>query len=296
MSMLSEKAKGKQKALDDPSDKNAPSTSTNAEPPTRELVIRFTEGAPDLTVIVTKQHKVLDLKRKIRTIRPELKDHRLRLIHSGRLLTDGTFVYSWLTSLEERQQRAALANGDGKLSSKASTTWIHCSVGPKFTSSGDEVEENRPSGQMQPLRGFDRLSGLGFSEADIVNFRRQFHSQSMMNYLDLDFETEEEFDEHARALEEQWIDSIDNAGSAALSQSANSSNASILQGIVIGFFFPLLPFFFLRSKHAPVFWEDGSEHEHPANVIFSRKTQMGLVVGFLINLMFGLWRFLLDSS
>lgn len=46
--------------------------------------------------------------------------------------------------------------------------------------------------QLQPLRGFDRLVAAGFSEADIANFRRQFHSQSASNYLDTDFETEEE--------------------------------------------------------------------------------------------------------
>lgn len=46
--------------------------------------------------------------------------------------------------------------------------------------------------QLQPLRGFDRLSAAGFSESDIANFRRQFHSQSASNYLDTDFDTEEE--------------------------------------------------------------------------------------------------------
>lgn len=46
--------------------------------------------------------------------------------------------------------------------------------------------------QLQPARGFDRLASVGFSEADIANFRLQFHSQSASNYLDTDFETEEE--------------------------------------------------------------------------------------------------------
>src|ERR1700749_1602632 len=46
--------------------------------------------------------------------------------------------------------------------------------------------------QLQPLRGFDRLNAAGFSESDIANFRRQFHSQSASNYLDTDFDTEEE--------------------------------------------------------------------------------------------------------
>jgi hypothetical protein len=76
-------------------------------------------------------------------------------------------------------------------------------------------------------------------------------------------------DEHARALEEQWIDSIDNAGSASLSQSSSSSNSAVLQGIILAFFFPFLPFFFMRKQRPAVFWDDGSEHESTSNVIFS---------------------------
>ena len=71
-------------------------------------------------------------------------------------------------------------------------------------------------------------------------------------------------------LEEQWIDSIDNAGSASLSQSAASSSASVLQGVIVGFFFPFLPFFFMRNRKPAVFWEDGNEEElTTSNVIFS---------------------------
>jgi DUF2407 C-terminal domain len=58
------------------------------------------------------------------------------------------------------------------------------SVGPK--------SDIAKTAQLQPLRGFDRLSAAGFSESDIANFRRQFHSQSASNYLDTDFDTEEE--------------------------------------------------------------------------------------------------------
>jgi hypothetical protein len=77
-------------------------------------------------------------------------------------------------------------------------------------------------------------------------------------------------DEHARSLEEEWIDSLDSAGTASLSQSSSSSNPAFLQGVLLGFFFPLLPFFFFRNTHPPaVFWEDGTPHEPTGNVIFS---------------------------
>ncbi len=73
-------------------------------------------------------------------------------------------------------------------------------------------------------------------------------------------------DEHARALEEQWIDSLDNTGSSI---SPSSSATSIMQGLLIGFFFPLLPFFFLREMQPAVFWGGGQESERPRNHVFS---------------------------
>lgn len=143
--------------------------------------------------------------------------------------------------------------------------------------------------QINPLRGFDRLASVGFSREDIDNFRQQFHSQSSANYLDLDFATEEECmslylplsnialtvsspsilldDEHARALEEQWIDNMD-GGSSSVLASSSSSSSSVLQGVLLGFFFPLIPFFFLRSRKPAVFWENNAEAEVPSNVIF----------------------------
>jgi len=286
MPTISEKAKGKQRAME-------PSLDTPPEE-TRDIVIRFTEGIPDLPLQVGQSESVRDLKKRIREELPKLKDRSLRLIHSGRLLTDGTLPVSWLTSLEERQRRA---NPDDSVQEAApSVTWLHCSIGPVMMPGEDESEGGKTqTAQLQPARGFDRLVSVGFSESDVANFRRQFHSQSSSNYLDADFDTEEEYDEHARALEEQWIDSLDNAGTASLSQSS-SSNSSVLEGILVGFFFPLLPFFFMRKPKPAIFWEDGSEHESTGNVIFSKRMQIGLVVGFLVNVLFGMWRFMLDAS
>ncbi|KAF9528473.1 DUF2407 C-terminal domain-containing protein [Crepidotus variabilis] len=303
--MLSEKVKGKQRAVDVPQAALNAGQSSSSQPEqetARDLVVRFTEGAPDLTISVEKQDSVREIKKRIRDGRPELFNRRLRLIHSGRLLTDGTFLYSWLSSLEERQKRAHGEESDSnavktaEAAAKAATTWIHCSVGPVIEPEEAEEGEQQQATQIKPPRGFDRLTAVGFSPEDIENFRRQFHSQSSANYLDHDFQTEEEYDEHARALEEQWIDSMDDAGTAAISQTSVSSNSSVLQGILLGFFFPFLPFFFMRSQKPAVFWEDGSEQETTSNVIFSRRMQMGIAVGFFANLVFGVWRYLLDSG
>ena len=117
-------------------------------------------------------------------------------------------------------------------------------------------------------------------------------------------------DEHAHALEEQWIDSMDSVGNAPLVQT--SAQSMILRGIVMGFFFPILPLFFLRDAKPAAFWDNGSEVQPTENVIFPyvaacsalvnvdpcsrRKTQLGIVIGFIMNMLFGTWRYLLDSS
>jgi len=94
-------------------------------------------------------------------------------------------------------------------------------------------------------------------------------------------------------LEEQWIDSLDNAGTASLSQvEPGSSSSTFLQGIITGVFFNLLPFFFFREPKPPVFWEDGSEFEVYGSVVFSKRMQMGIVIGFLVNLALGIWIYL----
>ena len=85
----------------------------------------------------------------IKHARPELIDRRLRLIHAGRLLTDGTLLYSWITTLEERQRRAT-ENGDAAETAGASTTWLHCSIGPKIEE-GDEAEEGRLQVRFQSI-------------------------------------------------------------------------------------------------------------------------------------------------
>ncbi|KAJ6593602.1 DUF2407 ubiquitin-like domain-containing protein [Mycena capillaripes] len=283
--MLSEKAKGKQRAIE------LPDVGPSSDPlPSRDLVIRFTEGTPDLSVVVTEHDTLKDVKDMIRRERPQLTNKRLRFIHSGRLLPDTTLLNAWLVALDKKLKQSS-AEDD---SEPSATTWMHCSVGREIED-GEEEEVNEQKAQLQPARGFDRLASVGFSEADIANFRLQFHSQSASNYLDTDFETEEEYDEHARSLEEEWIDSLDSAGSASLSQTS-SNNPAFLQGVLLGFFFPVLPFFFFRNNHPPpVFWEVGNSYEPTGNVIFSKLMQMGLVLGFIINVLFGAWRFLLDS-
>jgi hypothetical protein len=152
--MLSEKAKGKQKALDIPLSEPSGSSAPNS----RNLTIRFTEDIQDLDVIVKEKDTVRDVKKavrpevvsqvpssysrkQIRLERPELKDRRLRLIHSGKLLTDGILVFPWLNSLDERQKRAVAESNTGDLSIPSVAAWLHCSVGGKLEETEEGVEE-----------------------------------------------------------------------------------------------------------------------------------------------------------
>lgn len=66
---LSEKAKGKQRAFPLSSSiasTTSQSTSTaDVEQLSRDLVVRFTDGLPDLIIIVEKEDLVKDVKRKV---------------------------------------------------------------------------------------------------------------------------------------------------------------------------------------------------------------------------------------
>ena len=157
--VLSEKAKGKQRAVDPPTDIFEGQASSSVSQPSRDLIVRFTEGSPDLTISVEKDDTVRHIKRRvsflisvksktylssqIREVRPELQNRRLRLIHSGRLLSEETLLYAWVISIEERRKRA---NADEDITghiSKTTTTWIHCSVGqPLEPGEGDTEDSN----------------------------------------------------------------------------------------------------------------------------------------------------------
>ncbi|KAH9891820.1 DUF2407 ubiquitin-like domain-containing protein [Cubamyces lactineus] len=288
---LSEKARGKQRAAEPELD----SASTSV-PPSKDLTIRFTEGIPDLTVQVAEKDTVKDVKHSIRLARPDLKNRRLRLIHAGQLLPESTPLYHRIFSSEQRKRSPSpegdeIAESVTEQASIPKTTWLHCSVGPQLED-GEADESKVQTAQLKPLRGFDRLAAAGFSPEDIASIRLQFHTHSAVDYLDQEFDDQEDFDEHARLLEEQWIDSLDGGSAASQSQLTVSP---LHNGIVIGFFFPLIPVFFFGSTKPAVFWEDDSEHETANPPVFPRKMQIAIAAGFALNVLFGLWTSLLAS-
>lgn len=66
--MLSEKAKGKQRAVEFHALSTVPAQAAPSEPPSLGLVIRFTEGIPDLTCNVLEKDSIRDVKTRVRLL------------------------------------------------------------------------------------------------------------------------------------------------------------------------------------------------------------------------------------
>ncbi|ORX59391.1 hypothetical protein DM01DRAFT_1361651 [Hesseltinella vesiculosa] len=112
---------------------------------------------------------------------------------------------------------------------------------------------------MTPPIGFDRLLEAGFSEEDINNIRSQFHR---MRGSDVD-----ESSEQARQMEEQWMD---NTGDTLPDGTVQGTYKEMMLGMMLGFFLGIICLFWLRES------------------IFTRRHQIGVTAGILINISFGL--------
>ncbi|KAK0549960.1 hypothetical protein OC846_003876 [Tilletia horrida] len=113
-------------------------------------------------------------------------------------------------------------------------------------------------------RGFDRLAATaGLSTADIEEMRSQFRLAAARGWGDGgaqpgvgssglgrsgDVLREAEEEEHARALEEQWIDSMGEGMEGDANRTGSGPLNARFQGLFVGFFFPFLPLFFWRDK------------------------------------------------
>ncbi|EJD50502.1 hypothetical protein AURDEDRAFT_150207 [Auricularia subglabra TFB-10046 SS5] len=294
---LSEKAKGKQRAVE-------PEAAPREEDVTeahRDVLVRFSEGAHDLLIPVTRADTVRDIKRQIRDQRPLLERRRLKLIHAGRLLVDGTHVLEYLQTLESRAASRTEHPGaeKDKGKDKRKPVWLQCSVGARLEPHEEDdgaLHAGAPATVGRAPRGFDRLAAAGLTDTEIASLRAQFHSGpqglSDMGSGGGTVLNEEELEDQARTLEERWIDTLDNGGDMSTAGSSSSVGATVVQGLLVGFFFPLLPFFFMREARPPAFWSDGRGTPRMGSVVFSRRMQVAVVMGFVLNLSFGVWRYL----
>lgn len=139
----------------------------------------------DLPLWIDHNEPVLRVKQHIQHLRPALRDHSLRLIHAGRMLTDGVLLDSWLSALEERQARqtsrvgvggdilgAALGGeSDARMGAGGSgggrkrtiqneedsiaqeKVYLHCVVGPKVENVKKDEEATTLTGLEEVSRG-----------------------------------------------------------------------------------------------------------------------------------------------
>ncbi|BGP45916.1 hypothetical protein JCM10450v2_001751 [Rhodotorula kratochvilovae] len=323
--------KGKGRAVEPPSggagDAADDEDGQGAGPTGLSFCVRFTDGQTEdlLDLWVGEKESVREVKRRLRLLRPatlfdDTKPRRLRLIQLGRLLPDGVFLVPYTAQLLSKRAKVeqggteklreglqavgrglgkvvrgtasavagaaageedeldALERGKGKgrededggdevHEEEEQQIWLHCSVGE---AEEEEAQDDKAqTAQITPLQGFDRLRDAGFSDEEIENLRAEFretHTAPAQAGDDA---------EHQRALEEQWMSGMTGQEEAATGEASGSGNYySLLKGISIGFFVPFLPLFFFRTQ------------------LFTRRMQIAIVLGVIINLGFGFLRFI----
>ncbi|KAI8617347.1 DUF2407 C-terminal domain-containing protein [Chytriomyces sp. MP71] len=226
--------------------------------PKQHVVICFADQA-DLALWLSARVTVSQLKAGLSIRIPGLKNKHLRMLFKGRILLDETCIGS-LTN-PSSANASLVASHDTQ--TQNSSIFIHCAVS-EFPASSDMQD----SQILAPALGFDRLIDIGFSQAEVANLRSQFHS----------IRGRDEQHDVTRTAEEAWIDNEqrnDNEGDEAV----RDPNVEILLGLCFGFFGGIMVLFWIKERD-----------------LFTRRQQLGIVVGLLINIFFGLLRFLTTSS
>ncbi|KAI8899653.1 DUF2407 C-terminal domain-containing protein [Globomyces pollinis-pini] len=130
---------------------------------------------------------------------------------------------------------------------------VHCCV-------SDYASKNPENNSTPNLQGFDRLLEMGIGESEVTELREQFHAVRGLNAL--------ESPNMAREAEEQWIDSTEPGN---LDNQIEGSEFDLVTGLCIGFFLGLIVFIWIKESY-----------------LFSKKQQQGIIIGFLLNITFGI--------
>ncbi|KAI5791729.1 DUF2407 C-terminal domain-containing protein [Peziza echinospora] len=250
---------------------STPSTSTPLLPPIPvSITIRFATALPDLTIHIPDASRttVASLKHQIRALRAEDTGRRkLRLIYAGKVLGRGTLAEGM------KLRRPVVGGGAG-----GRKVYVHCAIGDEATEEeaqdGTSPQNTHPQSPTSPPRttlpqpqGFDRLLTAGFTEADIASLRTQFNRIHNI--------TPDSPPEHARLLEERWIDEAAGTGAGELADGYPvGTYEDIFLGVAIGFFWPVAV---LALR------EEG---------VFTKRRGMAIVAGLVINLVAGSVRFI----
>ncbi|KAK3838183.1 MAG: DUF2407 C-terminal domain-containing protein [Linnemannia gamsii] len=142
----------------------------------------------------------------------------------------------------------------------------------------DDEEEEEEEEELSPIMapqatGFDRLREAGFSEDEIRSIRRQFHASRGTvtstvgeNGIAVGLDQDEDASARARRVEEEWIDQH---GAETLPEGLEGSYGEMVWGLMLGFFMGLIVLFWFKEA------------------TFSRRQQMGIIAGLMINVGFG---------
>lgn len=272
-----------------------------------DLTIRFSTSTPDLTIALPSPSTTtaLTLKRTLRAQLPDPLNHaRLRFIHSGKVVADTTSLSRSLSvTLPPPSDGDKSAKAKGKLPVRdpAARVYIHCALGDALTPAelADEAKAavdadaallastppmgmgmgeggaTRNESTTTPApRGFDRLLTAGFTTAEVGALRSQFLAIQSHTHTPDTMPTGPEL----LALEERWLDNGSDA--AAGGGGGGDEDADVggledmLWGNLIGFFWPIGAMMWLMR-------EEG---------IWSRRRQIAVLSGFLVNLTFGFLR------
>lgn len=238
------------------------------------LTIRFSSSLPDLDLDIPSPQTTTVLSVK-HILRNRLATRsRIRFIHQGHLLPDSAALSaairppstppspplppppsaSGVSAHEDVKGKGKAVNGGG--APTPVRIYINCSIGDELSSQelADEAaaaekppvepdaDQAKPSTWTRPRpRGFDRLLQTGFTQLEINTLRTQFASINNDRFTSDALPSPDTM----RRLEDVWIDT--NTGELPSStddldddfNGGTSINDIMMQGMMIGFFFPL---------------------------------------------------------
>ncbi|KAK3116890.1 hypothetical protein LTR53_002260 [Teratosphaeriaceae sp. CCFEE 6253] len=279
-----------------------------------EIVVRFSTANPDLILPISSPATTtgLALKQQLRAqLTAPASESRLRLIHAGKVLSDTDALSRSLnvtrppppTRGDERKSEKAKGKlPDRAVKQVAARVYIHCSVGDALSTTELAAETTKAQDADAALlsstagiaitagdsgadvattttpapRGFDRLASAGFSAPEVATLRAQFLAIQAHTHTPDTMPTGAEL----LALEERWLDSGSNGATAGAEDAGGFGGDDagglddMLWGNLIGFFWPV-------GAMGWVMREEG---------VWSRRKQIAVLSGFLVNLTFGFLR------
>ncbi|KAK4555601.1 hypothetical protein LTR86_007354 [Recurvomyces mirabilis] len=278
-----------------------------------DIVVRFSTSTPDVVLNVPHPSttSVVSLKQRIRAqLSAPASESRLRLIHAGKSL-HGSVPPPIAPSDEEERSKSEKAKGkqpqrDQAQEKKAVAVrvYVHCAIGDVLSATDLAIEATQAQEADEALRsqsptanttttstedggakdastttpaprGFDRLLTAGFTAPEIATLRTQFLAIQAHTHTPDTMPSGPAL----LALEERWLDNGSHA-SAAPGEAGGfevedaGGLDDMLWGNLIGFFWPVGAMCWLMR-------EEG---------VWTRRRQIAVLSGFLINLTFGFLR------